>query len=260
MNAPASTRRGIQSVGIGMRVLMAVAAMPGPSTLSSIAQRAALSASQAHRYLASLIASGMLKQDERSGLYDLDSGAIRIGLAALSRIDLFANADRHMAGLVDGTGRTGLIAVWGDHGPTVIRLYPGSPPVMTAISIGSALPLLRSAMGRVFYAFGPRREMERQALMAKSKDPMSVPDDLAALRGQIRSDGSASVRGDLIPGLRAVAAPVLDLQGNLALVAALIAGSAFAESNDDAVGEALRQTCHKISGSIGGVAGPDVAF
>lgn len=252
MNAPPSTRRGIQSVGIGMRVLMAVAAMPGPSTLSGIAQRAALSASQAHRYLASLIASGMLRQDERSGLYDLDSGAIRIGLAALSRIDLFANADQYMAEAVELTRRTGLVAVWGDNGPTVVRLYPGSPPVMTAISIGSVLPLLRSAMGRVFYAFGPRREMDRQAQIAKSKDPTSVPADLAALHGQICSDGSASVCGDLIPGLRAVAAPVLDLQGNLALVAALIAGSAFPESDDEAVGEALRETCRKISRSIGG--------
>ena len=42
-------RRGIQSVGIGFRVLAALAAEPEAATLGVIAARSKLSASQTHR-------------------------------------------------------------------------------------------------------------------------------------------------------------------------------------------------------------------
>nr|WP_087573737.1 IclR family transcriptional regulator [Sphingomonas sp. CDS-1] len=245
-------RRGIQSVEIGMRVLAAVAEMPGPSSLSSIAQRADISSSQTHRYLSSLMAAGMVLQTGRSGLYDLASGAIRVGLAALSRIDAFATADDIMRQLVISVRRTGFIAVWGDAGPTIVRWFPGSPPVMAAISIGSSLPLLRSATGQVFYAFGERVEMDRQARLLETSDPASIPSDLASFRESILKAGYASNSGHFIPGLRAIAAPVRDLQGNLVMVAALLADGGFPLSGDVAAAEALVDACQNISQSIGG--------
>src|SRR5262245_29841347 len=83
-------RRGIQSVDVGFRVLAALAAEPEAAALGAIAKRAALSPSQAHRYLASLIASGMAVQNAASGRYELGPQAIQIGLAALARTDVFA--------------------------------------------------------------------------------------------------------------------------------------------------------------------------
>lgn len=255
--AESSGRRGIQSVEIGMTVLAAVAEMPGPSSLSSIAQRASISSSQTHRYLSSLMAAGMVLQEGRSGLYDLAPGAIRIGLAALSRIDAFANADQIMKQLVMETRRTGLISVWGDSGPTIVRWYPGSPPVMTALNIGSNLALLRSATGQVFHAFGEQNEMDRQVRLIETSDPASVPVGLEKARAAIRSAGYASVSGDLIPGLRAVAAPIFDLQGNLVMVASLVAGSHFPPSGDGPAAQALVAAGQRISQSIGGRGGGD---
>jgi len=245
-------RRGIQSVEIGMRVLAAIAEMPGASSLSSIAQRASLSTSQTHRYLSSLMVAGMVTQEGRSGLYDLGSGAIRIGLAALSRIDAFAIADTVLGALAAETRRTALVAVWGDAGPTVVRWYPGSPPVMTALTVGSNLPLFRSSTGRIFYAFGEQVEMDRQARLIETSDPAGLPSDLAAYRAEIRAAGHASVSGDLIPGLRAAAAPVRDLQGNLIMVAALLAGADFPVSGDAAAIAALMTACDRVTEAIGG--------
>jgi DNA-binding IclR family transcriptional regulator len=251
-----SGRRGIQSVEIGMRVLGAVAGMTGPSSLSSIAQSVAISSSQTHRYLSSLMAAGMVTQEGKSGLYDLASGAIRIGLAALSRIDAFAIADDVMRQLVMETRRTGFVAVWGDAGPTIVRWYPGSPPMMTPLTIGSNLPLLRSATGRVFFAFGERVEIDRQVRLIGTNDPAGIPTDAEAVRERIRKVGYAGVEGDLIPGLRAIAAPVLDLQGNLVMVASLLAGVGFPPSGDAAAIEALVASCQRISDSIGGHLAP----
>ena len=65
--APSVRRRGIQSVEIGMRVLTALASLPGPAALSAVAQAAGLSASQTHRYLSSLITAGLARQQAATG-------------------------------------------------------------------------------------------------------------------------------------------------------------------------------------------------
>lgn len=245
-------RRGIQSVVIGLRVLSALGAQRGPATLSAIAQAAELSASQTHRYLSSLIASGMAKQTARSGLYDLDAGAIRIGLAALARLDIFAGADATFSALARETRRTCLVAVWGEAGATVVRWFPGSPPVITSIAIGSVLPLLHSSTGRVFYVFGDRGEMDARAAALAAADPSLSDLDLAGLATQIRGDLSASVYGSLIPGLRATAAPVFDLQGRLSLVATMIASIGSPATDDVAVAAALREACRGLTEAMGG--------
>ena len=95
-----SRSKGIQSVEIGLKMLAAVGDAGGPMPLSGLALRAGLSASQAHRYLSSLIAAGMVVQDPRSGLYDLGPGAIRLGLAGIARLDTFATADAGVADYV----------------------------------------------------------------------------------------------------------------------------------------------------------------
>lgn len=172
---PTSERRGIQSVGIGLRVLSALANHKGAAGLSTIAQGASLSSSQAHRYLSSLIAAGMVKQEQRSGLYDLDAGAIRLGLAALSRIDIFSMADETFSRFAAESGRTCLLAIWGDAGPTIVRWFDGSPPVITSLAIGSVLPPLRSATGRIFCAFGNPAQIERAGRPALRAERKAVP-------------------------------------------------------------------------------------
>ena len=245
-------RRGIQSVEIGLGVLAAVAACRGPAALSTVAQGASLSASQAHRYLASLIAAGMVKQDARTGFYDLDAGAIRIGLAGLARLDVFAGADAALADYVRETGRTCLVAVWGDAGATVVRWFAGDPPVVTSLAIGSVLPLLQSATGHVFYAFGDRPYFDLRAASERAASATARKIDVEALRERVRANLCARVDGDLIPGLRVVSAPVFDLQGRLSIVVTSIATSARERLGDAAAEQALLSACRKLTESLGG--------
>jgi DNA-binding IclR family transcriptional regulator len=93
--------------------------------------------------------------------------------------------------------------------------------------------------------------MDRQARLVETRDPAGAPSDLATVRTTIMAQGYASIFGDLVPGLRAAAAPVLDLQGNLVLVASLLAGVEFPASGDEQAAKALVETCARIGGSIG---------
>lgn len=245
-------RRGIQSLETGLHVLAALAACGGPAPLSAVAQRAGVSPSQAHRYLSSLMAAGMAKQDPGSSCYDLDAGAIRLGLAALARLDVFARADTAFTGFARATGRTCLLAVWGNAGATVVRWFPGNPPVITSLAIGSVMPLLRSATGRVFFAFGDRAAMDAEARRALKADRANAPVDLHAVRREVRAAGGAHADSTFIPGLRAAAAPVFDLQGRLALVATAIASPAFDPGHDADAIAALHAACREVTEAIGG--------
>jgi DNA-binding IclR family transcriptional regulator len=249
---PAAQRRGIQSVETGLHLLAALAACGGPVPLSAVAQRAGVSPSQAHRYLSSLMAAGMAKQDPGSGCYDLDAGAIRIGLAALARLDVFARADTVFTEFARATGRTCLLAVWGSAGATVVRWFPGNPPVITSLAIGSVMPLLRSATGRVFFAFGDRAAMDAEAQRALETDRANALVDLDVLRREVRAAGGAQVDNTLIPGLRAAAAPIFDLQGRLAVVATAMATPAFDPERDAEAVAALHGACREVTEAIGG--------
>ena len=224
----ARTRRGIQSVTTGFRVLAALASEPESATLGTIAARANLSASQAHRYLASLIASGMAHQDPSSGLYNLGPQAIQIGLAALARTAVFAEADPAIAAFVRKTGRTTLIAALGPLGPTIVRWHAGRVPVSTSLSVGSVLPLLGSATGHVFLSFMSDDEAAGAIAHRGPAAAHRRARDVAAIRKQVRATMSASVDELLIPGLRATAVPILDIQDRAALVVTVMATPAFA--------------------------------
>ncbi len=180
-------RRGIQSVNIGFRVLAALAAEAGAAGLGTVAQRSNLSPSQAHRYLASLVASGMAHQDPSSGRYELGPQAIQIGLAALSRTDVFAEADPAIAAFTRETGRTTLIAARGPLGPTVVRWHAARMPVITSVTVGSVLSFLTSATGHVFLSF------------------MNAEEAAGAIeieRGTMRSDRACAARWPLLPTRR----------------------------------------------------------
>jgi DNA-binding IclR family transcriptional regulator len=246
--AAAPARRGIQSVNIGFRVLAALAAEPESAALGVVAKRSGLSASQAHRYLASLIASGMAHQDPASGRYDLGPQAIQIGLAALARTDVFADADPAIAAFTRDTGRTTLVAARGPLGPTIVRWHAGRPPVTTSLTVGSVLPLLGSATGHVFLGF--MTDEEAAAAIDEQADRRAI--DVDAIRSKVRGAMSASVDEMLIPGLRATAVPILDIQARAALVVTVIATSAFDRRQDAAVVERLMQVCRSLTEKIGG--------
>src|SRR5688572_32868742 len=73
-------RKGIRSVEIGLGVLDVLARAGGPLALKEISRLTRLSASQAHRYLASLMRRDMVVQDAATGHYDLGVMALRLGL------------------------------------------------------------------------------------------------------------------------------------------------------------------------------------
>jgi DNA-binding IclR family transcriptional regulator len=183
-------RAGIQSVEIGMRVLDTLATLGGAHPLAAIVKGCGLSPSQT--YLASLIEAGMVKQDA-NGDYDLGSAALRLGLSALSRIDVFKVADDRLSAFSIETGATVLLAALGPTGPIIVRWHVGRPPIATSLGLGSNLSLLHSATGQIFLAFRPERELETLVATELRQSPSMNIDDLQRMKNKVRKNGEASV-------------------------------------------------------------------
>lgn len=257
--APASAsnggRRGIQSVETGMKLLRVLIEAEGPQSLTELARTAGMSASKAHRYLASFEREGLVRQDPGTGVYDLGVMALRLGMAALGRVDQVGEACARLAGLVEKTGCTARLSVWGERGPVIIRMARGDRTYSTAFSIGSILPVIRSATGRVFLAFLPEVETRHLVKEALAHDtvrfpkpgPISARADLDHELSQIRELKLAFTDGYITPGMRVIASPVLNSQRQAAAVVSLIGNDIDLIDRKGAAASQLRRFCENLS-------------
>ena len=114
-------QQGVQGVEIGLRLAYVLADAKGAMTLGELARAANMPLSKVHRYLVSLCRAGVTQQDAKDGSYDLGRGAIKLGLAAQSRLDEFLMADDAVRELRQATDMAVTMMIWGDTGPTIVR-------------------------------------------------------------------------------------------------------------------------------------------
>lgn len=139
--------------------------------------------------------------------------------------------ERHSSSLAICGHVQSLLSVWGNQGATVIRWERTASPTITSMGLGTTLPLLNSATGRAFLAWAPSgviRPMLDIELRHARRNPNLISDltataqGVASLREEIRKAVYATVDGRFIPGLVAIAAPVLDWQNEAQAVVTLI--------------------------------------
>jgi DNA-binding IclR family transcriptional regulator len=245
-------RRGINSVEIGIRVLDAIMSLRQPSALKTIAEAAEMDTSQAHRYVSSLLNSGIIKQENATGLYDLGPKALHIGLAEMARLDPITIASDSLKEFSLTKGYTCILSVWGSLGPTIIRWFNGSPPVFTTLAIGSVLPVFTSSTGRVFMSFLDEPFLVPFLEEAGLKTPLDKNTALRADRKEIQSSGIGGVDSTVIPGLRAYASPVFGIENSLIGVCTVLLSDANAKSKDRKLKPELLRHCCDVTKKLGG--------
>jgi DNA-binding IclR family transcriptional regulator len=187
-----------------------------------------MSPGKVHRYLASFLASGLARQDPDTRLYALGPLAMRLGLAALSSYQPLRDAMALQHELRDRLDETMVLSVWGTQGPTVVHIADSSQPIIMTMRVGAVLPILQTASGLAFAACLPLYFTEpliRTALNAEDKSNLLARDFAAIGRliTQVRKQGYAFNEGHLMPGVSAVAFPLIDRTTTLVAVLAVMA-------------------------------------
>jgi DNA-binding IclR family transcriptional regulator len=249
-----SQPQGIKSIEVGARVLLALERGRGPMSLSGVAREAGLHSAKAHRYLASLVRSGLASQDPVTGLYDLGPAARQLGVEAIRRTEPVGVVTSHALELRDQTGHTINVAVWTESGPMLVRWDAGVHALPIAFRVGSVLPLLDSAVGLVFFAHLDRsltgsvlREQQRQGTTRTA-----TAAELRELKESTVTAGVSSTVNAMILGLSAIAAPVFGADRRLEVVIGLIFPSGLATARETRrLGGFLRHTAERASRELG---------
>ena len=256
-------RAGIQSVEVGFALLDVLARASGPLMLRDLAAQADMSAAKAHRYLVSFQRLGLVVQDAASTRYELGPATLRLGLATLSQQDAVKMARARLPALMEQTGQTLALAVWGNHGPTLVHWQESPLAVPVNLRLGDVMPMLSSATGRCFAAFlghgvgsdQARVLIEHEMAQAKAVGRQDVPTSAKALETMVREtrqQGLGRVRNVLLPGIAGFCAPVFDADGHLALgVVALGSSATFDTDWQSPLALALRQMAQQLSADLG---------
>ncbi len=246
-----SERQGVQSVETGIAVLKALSAAREPLTLKAVGEGSGLAAAKAHRYLVSLIRAGMVEQDPLSGRYRLGQGAVEVGLSAIAGLDVMEFAEPALAALRAELDETVLLAVWGNHGPVVVRWADLGRPVTTNIRTGSVMPLVTSGTGRTFAAFLPEAQTREMVAAELARNPDAATLWPARL-AETRKHGMSRVNGDLLPGVAALAAPVFDASGEIVAVMAVLGRQGEFDNNwTGPIARSLRAATERLSQRLG---------
>nr|WP_047167807.1 IclR family transcriptional regulator [Sphingomonas sp. Y57] len=222
------SRRRVQSIEVGFRVLRVLRMAEGPLPLREVAARAAMPPSKVHLYLVSFVRENMAYQDPRTGFYGLGSFAIQLGLAAVRQLDIVGAAGDVLLNLRDRTDCAVYLTLWGDQGPCVVAKADGNLQGAFTLRLGYILPAATTATGQVFVAHLPREEIERVlAAQRETSMPHMVRArdravDLDQIATEVRARGYGSTAGRLNQNFAGLAAPIFAADGRLGAVLTLL--------------------------------------
>lgn len=253
-------QRAIQSIEVGGRLLLALADEAGPLPLKDLAARAGLSASRAHPYLVSFGRLGLIEQDAVTGRYALGPAALHIGLSCLHQWDPLRAAEPVARELAESSGHAVALAVWGNFGPTVVRLIEARQPLHVALRVGSVMSIYDTATGRAFAGALPAERLAEAVAgafgeLAPKAQRQARSAEIAQIQAEFKRHGLARAVGRPIPGVNAFSAPALDHEGQPAIVVtALDHEDRMPADWNGAAARAVRAAAAQISARLGGQA------
>jgi len=204
--------------------------------------------------------------------HDLGSPPPGIDTSAQSQLHAVRLGTRAMARLCKDHDETMTLAVWGNHGPTVVAWEASAAPVSASLPLGLILPVTTSATGRALAAHLPDAATQRfvAAELASAAEQASTLSDLNSPASpeawqrelaDVRRHGLARRTPAAFHGeqliVNALSAPVLDASGHAVLaITAVGDASRFDVGLDTSFAKALAATARDISRRLGYAAPP----
>ncbi|MBS0447225.1 MAG: IclR family transcriptional regulator [Proteobacteria bacterium] len=262
-------QRGIQSIEVGAKLLVALVHQGRPLALKDLAQEAGMTAAKAHPYLVSFGRAGLIAQDDATGRYFLGPLALQLGLISLQQAGPVQTATPYAAALAQRLGYTVALAVWGTRGATIVRVEESPTAVHVNMRHGTVFSLAHTASGRLFGAYldadavraaleaERRRERGRRATQdaaAGTVLPRPVPEWKAfePQLAEVRQRGLSRSEGEVVAGVGAMAAPIFDHAGAIVLGITVIGPSAsMSTAWDGAPAKALKACAAEVSARLG---------
>lgn len=216
---------GIQSLEIGLSVLDVLIDYHEPMMLKDIAQAIQMHPAKVHRYLVSLIRKDYARKLS-DGRYGLGARVNALGHNSFDQNNILQRLTNVATEIKNAVHCGVQIAKWFSEGPIVIHSFEPDSPISIITRIGSRMPLTSSATGRLFASYQPDTIIKPLVLAEWQGDIdilSSVPTYTSTAKAElsikwqafsklqtgIRTQGYATVTGDMLMGINAISIPVI---------------------------------------------------
>ena len=225
--------------------------------LTDLSYQLGMPAATVHRLLSTFEELDFVEQDPEQGLWFIGLKAFTVGNAFLHRRDFVASARPHMHSLVEQCGETVNLGVIDDGEVVFISQVESREVMRMIVRLGSRSPIHASGVGKALLASMPEqsvaRILQRRGLARYTERTIDSPALLRQELERVRQQGYALDDEEHAIGLRCVAAPIFDENGQ-ALAAISLSGpkARIVDSRLSELGNAIRQTAVEITQVLGG--------
>lgn len=213
-HSPATSKNqgGVQSLEIGLSVLDVLIDHNEPMMLKDIAQALQMHPAKCHRYLVSLIRKNYALQ-LIDGRYGLGVRGNTLGHTHINQNNILERLN-HIANDIKDMLNCGVqIAKWYSEGPIIIQSVEPDSAISIITRVGSRMPLTTSATGHLFASYQPDKLIKPLIINEWHSKQQEVSaekwQDFNQLRAKIRTQGYATVTGDMLVGINAITIPVI---------------------------------------------------
>jgi DNA-binding IclR family transcriptional regulator len=247
-----------QSLAHGLDILLLYDTSCSVFTVAEISKKLKYSQSKAYRLVRTLTKYSLLQEDHGTAKYTLGLNALRLGLLAQQQFNISTIARPFMKELSSITKETVLLtAVNGTKGIVLDRVESEEPIRYSIFQPGATIPLSAGASNQVLMAYLPEEDWDRiiakEGLKRYTPNTITDVDQLKAHLREIRKRGYAFSDQEVDRDVRAVAAPILNGEGEL-IAGLSVAGPAYRinKKKISSCGKLVIQYAQNISIQFGG--------
>jgi IclR family pca regulon transcriptional regulator len=252
---PAEDKEFMATLAKGLAVLGCFGKQRPTMTLSEAAHAADLSRATARRILRTLAELGYVEQHGRD--FALSPNILKLGFAYLSTQSWIERAQPLMKELSERLHESCSASILQGAEIVYVARVPTRRIMSATLSVGSRLPAFHTSMGRVQLGYLDDAEIWRRlrSVRLEPYTPSTIV-DLQALFDRVRDDhvqGFAIVDEELERGLRSIAVPLIDRQGQAVGALNLSTHSTRTTRNEmrDTFLPALKDVAAQIALSLG---------
>jgi IclR family acetate operon transcriptional repressor len=240
----------IPNLGKACEVLELISNTPGGLRLKEISRQLDIPRTTALRITQTLLDADYLAPNEE-GAFTLGTALVQIGVKALDQLDIRGVARPVLQALSADIGESSHLAMLNGNQSMLVEVADSPHPVRIAARPGTLVELHCSATGKVFLAFSiaePGTFCKTLELAEHTRNTdTSVKAVLASIK-QTRKQGYALDEEEYVPGVRCIAAPVLNAFGKtIAAVGITASTSTFTKSKIRSMAAKVQKAATGIS-------------
>ena len=214
-----SSKSHVQSLARSLQLIEAIANERGDISLTEIAKRLGWPKSTVHGILSTLRDYRYVDQSPHNGRYKLGIRFFELGIKVAQNWDVREVALPLMQRINKQFGEMVQLATEDDGEVFYIEKIDSTHIIRIVSEIGARLPIHCSGLGKAILAYqdpvDARRILHRKGLARMTKNTITDPDKMDVELAKIRIQGYAVDEQEIMEGLRCVAAPIRDANGEV---------------------------------------------